>query len=127
MLAAAVDCGWRPGLVVPVPLEPHRLRQRGYNQALLLARELARQLGGECDQKILRKTRKTAAQHELPAQVRRSNLSGVFAASSAVQGQKILLVDDVMTTGATVDACSRALVAAGAVEVRVAVLARSPL
>lgn len=127
MLATAVDCGWRPGLVVPVPQEPQRLRQRGYNQALLLARELTRQRGGDCDQHILRKTRLTPAQHELPAQMRRSNLAGVFAASRAVKGQEVLLVDDVMTTGATVDACSRTLVAAGAAEVRVAVLARSPL
>lgn len=127
MLAAAIDCGWRPDLVVPVPLEQQRLRQRGYNQALLLARELARRLGSACDQQILRKTRATAAQHELPAQTRRSNLAGVFAAGSALQEQKVLLVDDVMTTGATVDACSRTLMEAGAAEVRVVVLARSPL
>jgi ComF family protein len=127
MLTATVDCGWRPDLVVPVPLEQQRLRQRGYNQALLLARELARQLSSACDQQILRKTRTTAAQHELPAKVRRSNLAGVFAAGNALHDQKVLLVDDVMTTGATVAACSRTLVEAGAAEVRVAVVARSPL
>lgn len=112
-------------LIVPVPLHRQRLRQRSYNQALLLAREIAGHRGGEVEKKLLRKVRETVPQHDLSACARKSNLAGAFQLTRELSGQKVLLVDDVMTTGATVDMCSRVLLRGGAAEVIVAVLARA--
>jgi len=114
-------------LLVPVPLHPVRLRQRTYNQALLLARELACQCRLPVAPHILIKSRITAPQQSLSAALRRDNLRGAFVLNREVTGKKILLVDDVMTTGVTVDLCSQALLAGGAKRVDVAVVARAPL
>lgn len=127
LLAAAVVPDWPYDLVIPVPMERHRQQQRGYNQAVLLARELVRATGGQLDQKLLVKCRTTVVQHDLPARERRINLNGAFALGRQLPGGKVLLVDDVMTTGATAEACARTLLQGGADEVRVAVLARAPL
>ena len=114
-------------LLVPVPLHPARLRERTYNQALLLARELGR---GRClptAHDALRKCRSTTPQQSLTAAQRRANLRGAFVLNREVTGRKILLVDDVMTTGVTVDLCSQVLLSGGAARVDVAVVARAPL
>lgn len=104
-----------------------RLRVRGYNQALEIARPIARLLNVPLDYDSLIRIRATAAQSDLPVEHRRRNVHGAFAVSARanLSGLRIALVDDVMTTGSTVQAASRALLAAGAVEVEVWVAARA--
>lgn len=97
----------------------HRKKQRarGYNQANLIAKEIAENLGLHYDGGLLEKTSSTAAQHTLSAAERKSNLEGVYRVPfpEQVRGKRILVVDDVITTGATMSECARALRAAGAV------------
>jgi ComF family protein len=112
-------------LLVPVPLHPSRLRERSYNQALLLARILARRTGKKVLPRLLRRIRATPPQQGLTAEARRRNLQGAFALQGELAGERVLLVDDVLTTGATVRECSRVLLDGGAADVRVAVLARA--
>jgi ComF family protein len=117
----------QPDRIIPVPLHTRRLRSRGYNQALEIARPIARALDVPLDYDSLIRTRATAAQSDLPVEQRRRNMRGAFAvrAQSNLSGLRIALVDDVMTTGSTVQAASRALLAAGADEVEVWVAARA--
>lgn len=122
-LAAGVPPQWNVGAVVPVPLHPARQRQRGYNQAELLAREVARQLGVPCVE-ALRRTRATAQQARQHA-AGRNEMAGAFAVRPGrLPPGPILLLDDVMTSGSTLIACQDALHAAGVAEVYVAVVAR---
>jgi ComF family protein len=116
---------WRPDLLVPVPLHPRRLRQRSYNQALLLARELGRNLSLPVASRLLQRRHPTPPQRGLSARVRFHNLRGAFALERPLAGERILLVDDVMTTGATTSECTRTLLAGGGGEVAVAVLGRA--
>jgi ComF family protein len=116
---------WRPELVVPVPLHRRRLGERTYNQSLLLARELARQWRVAVPARLLLRTRPTPPQQGLTAAQRRRNLKGAFALRRPLGGERVLLVDDVLTTGATARECARMLLAGGAGEVAVAVLARA--
>jgi ComF family protein len=109
--------------VVPVPLHPSRLRARGFNQAF----DLARHVGPPVCQ-ALRRVRHTITQTDLPAAERHRNVRGAFTttrAAQAVAGRIVMLVDDVTTTGATLEACARALYDAGAEEVRAITAARA--
>lgn len=110
--------------VLPVPLHPGRLRQRGYNQALEIARPLLRH-GWPLNRCDCRRTKPTQAQSGLPAGDRQRNIRGAFSVRSNLEGQTILLVDDVMTTGATLNELARALKDAGAREVVAWVIARA--
>jgi ComF family protein len=110
--------------LVPVPLAPARERERGFNQASLVAERLAKALRCPVRPGWLRRVRPTAPQSELGAAERRSNVRGAFAAAPAVAGQRVIVVDDVLTTGATVAECARALRAAGAAWVGVLTVAR---
>jgi ComF family protein len=114
--------------VAAVPLEPARLRSRGYNQAELLARVVARRLGLPLlPARAFRRVRATATQAGLTRPQRRENVRGAFEAqASAVKDRTILLIDDVMTTGATLDSCAAALRAAGAQRVLALSVARTP-
>lgn len=98
--------------IVYVPMEGMKQQRRGYNQAELLARELSKELGIPCSS-CLRKIRKTKTQHELSAKERQKAQKGSYA-SRTLQGEKILLVDDICTTGATMQECARVLKEAGA-------------
>lgn len=112
--------------VAPVPLHPVRLRRRGYDQALLLARPLAAAAGREVAARAVRRVRDTASQVGRDRAARERNVAGAFRADPrAVEGRRVLLVDDVLTTGATADAAARALLEAGAAAVRVVALARA--
>jgi ComF family protein len=120
--------GWAPPRwVVPVPLSPGRLRRRGYNQAWELARGLARELGWPGDCRLLLRRRDGPAQSTLPLARRATNLRGAFVAPPLARGARLLLVDDVMTSGNTAEQAARVLLRAGAGDVRVAVLLRTPV
>lgn len=113
-------------LVVPVPLHPVKRRTRGYNQSEVLAAGLAKRLGLPCARRALRRVRFTSTQTRLTARQRADNVRGAFSARlpARFRQRHLLLVDDVMTTGATVSECSRCLLAAGAAGVWVVTVAR---
>lgn len=117
----------RADLIVPVPLHPKRLRWRGFNQSLLLARQVSRVYGLPVDPFVLCRERETPPQTQLAEDERRKNVRGVFAThpEKALKGKSVLLVDDVYTSGATVNECSRVLLRGGAKEVTVLTLART--
>jgi ComF family protein len=119
--AAPVD------LILPVPLHPLRLRERGFNQATEIARILARHSALPLDSAALARVKATAPQATLRAKARAANLRGAFAVSEPerVAGQRIALVDDVVTTGSTVEAAAKALLRAGAASVEVWCCARA--
>jgi ComF family protein len=133
LLEGALRRGWlpgdlhRPSVVVPVPLHPRRRRERGYDQAFLLARVMARHLERRLVRRSLVRARYTLRQTRLPTRQRQSNVQGAFAVrrGQTLQGEGVLLVDDVMTTGATADECARVLKRAGAARVDVLTLART--
>lgn len=114
--------------VVPVPLHPFRLLSRRFNQAAEIARPLARMAGLDYLPDALIRTAHTGSQGGKSARGRRLNVKAAFAVTEAgrrrVRGRRILLVDDVLTTGATAEACARALLDAGARAVDLAVIAR---
>ncbi|MBK6847426.1 MAG: ComF family protein [Proteobacteria bacterium] len=115
-----------PVLVVPVPLHRDQLVRRGYNQAALLARELARRARAPIDYRALLRVRATRPQVGLGRGARERNVAGAFrACPERVRGRHLVLVDDVITTGATAAACARALRRAGAAAVEVLALARA--
>ncbi|MDE3210309.1 MAG: ComF family protein [Pseudomonadota bacterium] len=116
-----------PQLLLTVPLHRGRLRRRGYNQALELARPLARRLGVPLRHDRLHRLRATAAQTELDAVGRRRNLRGAFALKDGPSlPAHVAVLDDVMTTGATMAECTRVLRRAGVARVDVWALARAP-
>ena len=125
LAAVVVAAGWSPGLVMPVPLSRQRRAERGYNQAALLARPLAARLAARYHPFGLERIRDTASQVGLSGEARRQNVSGAFKAlPEIVAGQQVLLIDDVMTTGSTLEACAVALCDAGASAVYCLTLAR---
>jgi ComF family protein len=113
-------------VLVPVPLHPRRLRERGFNQASLIARQLGRRVGRPCHDRVLVRRRDTLPQAGLSAAARRRNVAGAFVVRrrGLVAGRVVTLVDDVLTTGATAHACARTLRKAGAREVRLLSVAR---
>ncbi len=122
----ALPSGLQVDLVVPVPLTPSRERERGYNQGRLLAAEVARQLDLPLDAGVLIRLRDTPPQTSLPRAQRLANVRGSFRSLHKLSGARILLVDDVTTTGATFEAATRALRRRGAVWVGALALARTP-
>lgn len=113
-----------PDRVVPVPLHPLRLRQRGYNQAAELARYAARELGLPCNRGALSRIRATREQTGLRFKDRVANVRQAFVATQPLAGMRVALVDDVITTGSTVAAAAAALSAAGASSIELWVVAR---
>jgi ComF family protein len=125
-----VASGELPGAaaVVPVPLSKGRKRERGFNQAELIASAVAHEAGLPLRARLLTKTKERPPQAGLSASARRSNVASAYRARlpRSLQGETLLLVDDVLTTGATAEAAARALLAAGAGAVDVLTLARVP-
>jgi ComF family protein len=128
--AQAVHGRSPPDLVLPVPLAARRLRERGYNQSWELARRLSSSIGVHADASLLLRIRETAAQSTLLPGERELNLRNAFAVEPTrlgeVKGRVVAVVDDVMTTGATGDEVARTLLRAGAAEVHLWMLARTP-
>lgn len=116
LLEAVERAGVSVDVVVPMPLHAERKRQRGFNQAALLARPLARQLRAPLCDDLLKRVRATEPQTRLSVDRRRANVEGAFmlaaGASAALVGKRVALVDDVTTTGATLDAAASALLLA---------------
>ena len=125
-LASALPREQTFDVIVPMPLYWRKRWRRGFNQAALLARELARRTHIPVSN-ALRRVKDTAAQAGLTNAKRRRNVSGAFRArnKTALSGQRVLLIDDVLTTGATAASCARALRAAGARQVTLLTLARA--
>lgn len=124
-LASVVESTPAGAALVPVPLHPERLRERGFNQSEVVARSAADGLRRSVLPALVR-TRATAHQVGLGGEERRRNVEGAFAAAPGVplRGRAVVIVDDVLTTGATVAACAAALRQAGAGPIWVATLAR---
>jgi ComF family protein len=129
-LAQAPAPATRPSLIVPVPLAAERLRERGYNQAWEIARRVARWCRIEARPDVLLRVKNTAHQLGLSEAERAANLRGAFLVEprqrARLQGQVVALVDDVATSGATADEAAKALKAAGAAQVQLWVVARTP-
>ncbi len=118
LAAELTRSGWQPTLLTAIPLHEARLQTRGYNQAALLARALARQAGLPFEPTAIRRLRDTRPQVGLGARDRQTNVSGAFGAEiPIVKDQRVIIVDDVCTTGATLRACATALLEAGAAQV----------
>jgi ComF family protein len=116
----------RPAALVPVPLHGSRLRERGYDQALELAKVVARRTRIPLHAGALKRVRSTARQSELDLPARQHNLRGAFALAERALPAHIALIDDVMTTGATVRECAQTLLRGGVARVDVWVVARAP-
>lgn len=124
---AMIDRPALPELLIPVPLHTRRLRQRGYNQALELARPIAQALGIDIAIDRLQRQRNTTAQTGLDAAARRRNLARAFSVSDSDSlPSHVTIFDDVMTTGSTLGECARVLREAGVARVDVWALARAP-
>lgn len=126
LLAPRIPPGTRPDYLLPVPLSTARLGQRGYNQAGEIARPLAAALGVALAPQLCERSRDTRAQSELPWNERLRNVHGAFRCTHALDGAVVAVVDDVMTTGATVEEIARRLKRAGAARVVNWVVARTP-
>ena len=118
----------RPDCLLPVPLARKRLRERGFIQAAMLARWLSEDLNIPWDEHLLSRPRETVAQQDLDARTRKRNLHQAFALADGAQvkGRHLALIDDVLTTGATASSLARLLMDAGARQVDVYCLARTP-
>jgi len=114
-------------LLIPVPLHPRRLRERGFNQAYLLAKRVGRARGVPVSRDVLVRIAATPPQTELSGTARRANVKDAFAIRrpERVRGRHVVVIDDVLTTGATAAACARCLKKAGAAHVGVLTVARA--
>ncbi len=127
LLECLFHLDWQIDLVTPVPLGVARLAERGYNQASLLARPVALGVGAAFCPHGLSRVRETRSQVNLTAAERQANVIGAFLAKPGlVRGKHVLVVDDVMTTGSTLNACATALWSGGAASVYALTLARTP-
>lgn len=125
LLAAQVATDQRPDLLIPMPLHPQRMQERGFNQALEIARSVSRHLGIPLATQACARTRHTPPQAGLTLLARRKNLRGAFECVEDLSGKHIALLDDVMTTGASLDALAQCVKQAGADQVQCWVVART--
>lgn len=115
----------KPDMLLPMPLHPARLKERGFNQALEIARPISRWLGIPLSTDACKRVRDTSTQAGLKWRERRRNVRGAFACDLDLKGKKVAVLDDVMTTGATLNEISRILKSRGAAEVSAWVIART--
>ena len=131
LLSQFIDCriqdSKKPDVLIPVPLHSRRQRQRGFNQAHEIALVLSRNLGLPLMGRAVVRNRHTASQKSLGSQDRAKNLKGCFSLAGSVAGMSVAIVDDVMTTGATVQELASLLRSAGTREVQIWALARTPI
>lgn len=125
LLAHAVHAQPRPDCLLPMPLHPARLRERGFNQAHEIAKVSAQRLRLPLAPHLATRIINTGSQAKLALEARKRNVTGAFACEDAVRGRHIALVDDVMTSGATLDALAKTLKQAGAREISIWVVARA--
>lgn len=114
-----------PDLLIPMPLHPLRLKERGFNQSVEIAKILARKLGIPVALDVCSKVCDTAPQASLPLKERGSNVKGAFACSIDLSGKRVAMVDDVMTSGATLNELAKTLAKQGATEISAWVVARA--
>ncbi len=119
------DGSRRPDCIIPVPLHRHRLISRGYNQSVELARPLARQLKVNLDNDSCKRIRNTVPQSDLPAKKRQGNVRNAFSVAEGISYSHVLLIDDVITTGSTVNELARTLHKAGVARVDVLACAKT--
>jgi ComF family protein len=124
-LAMRIDPGDLPDCIIPMPLHPAKLRERGFNQSLLLAATVARKLDIELLANACQRVRDTPPQSALPWKERRKNVRNAFRCDSELSGKRVALVDDVLTTGASLNALAGAVRKRGAVEINAWVVART--
>lgn len=124
-LATSVASGPRPDCLIPMPLHAKRIRERGFNHATEIAREVAKRLNLPLDTDSCRRIRDTPPQMGLKYDARRRNVRGAFVCTGDVRGRRIALIDDVMTTGTSLDELAKTLKQAGALEVETWVVART--
>jgi ComF family protein len=132
LMAAAIQNHWYahqslPDVIIPVPLHPKRVRERGFNQALELARPIAKALGLPLDTQSCQRLKHTAAQARMKVQDRAQNMRNVFAVTGDFSGRHVAVLDDVITTGHTLNEFTRMLQAAGAARVDIWCCARTLL
>ena len=106
-------------LIVPIPIHRKRREERGYNQAEILAKKVAKKTGIEYNKSVLKRVKDTSVMRKLSPLERRENLRGAFESSGYARGKSILLIDDIYTTGATADECAKVLKDSGAVSVTI--------
>lgn len=118
---------WGVEAIIPVPLDPKRKRDRGFNQAQALAKQISRLKGIPLEERVLKKSINVPPQTSLDERQRAKNVRGAYAIMrpDKIRGKTVLLVDDVYTTGSTLKECSRMLLRAGAKEVRAITLAQA--
>jgi ComF family protein len=124
-LASRIGKDNLPDCVIPMPLHPAKLRARGFNQSLLLAKKVSCELDIKLLAHACRRVRDTPSQSALPWKERKSNVRGAFECDTDLSGRRVALVDDVLTTGASMNALAEAVLKRGATEVRAWVVART--
>jgi ComF family protein len=113
-----IICSWNPEVIIPIPLHKRKMIQRGYNQAEIIGKGISRELGINMEKGLVRRINETLPQKGLSVSERKKNLEKAFKIhSDIVKYNKILLVDDIYTTGSTMDACGKALKEKGVAEV----------
>jgi len=125
LLLAQIDGAALPDFIVPMPLHPVRLRERGFNQAIEIARRISKKTGVPLLPALCRRVRDTTSQTGLPWKEREKNIRDAFDCEGKLNGKRIALVDDVMTTGATLNELARVLRKCGAVHISAWVVART--
>jgi ComF family protein len=125
LLTQGISDATRPDILIPMPLHPFRLKERGFNQAMEIARVVAGKLDIPLDLKACSRTRPTKPQAGLPLTERKKNLRGVFACHAPLEGKHVALLDDVMTTGASLNELAKTVKDAGAARVECWVVART--